>query len=167
MCTKTLPLGSLCVFVCAEEAEEVGPRGVKGYEARNHASTQSSGQILLCTGTRRLLSNQLFIIVSLIIMFPEDFILVFSLERIIMIKLFNNVALSFIWPLTQEFPGALQRLIMIHKAQKMDLILKHFGSREASINERNRSRNLKLGFICLIVEERDFLLDNPVIFFFL
>lgn len=73
MCTKTLPLGSLYVFVCAEEVEQVGPRGVKGYEARNHASTQSSGQILSFTGTRRLPSNQLFIIVSLIIMFPEDF----------------------------------------------------------------------------------------------
>lgn len=54
---------------------------------------------------------------------PKIFILVFSLERIIMIKLFNNVALSFIWSLTQESLDALQRLITIHKAQKMDLNL--------------------------------------------
>lgn len=41
-----------------------------------------------------------------------------------MVKLFNNVALSFIGSLTQESPGALQRLIMIHKAHKM--VLKTF-----------------------------------------
>lgn len=41
------------------------------------------------------------IIVSIIIMFPGDFsFLYFFLERIIMIKLLNNVALSFIWSLT-------------------------------------------------------------------
>ena len=51
-----------------------------------------------------------------------------------MVKLFNNVALSFIWSLTQESPGALQRLIKIHMAHKMDLNLKHFESCKASIN---------------------------------
>lgn len=74
MCTKTLPLESLCVFVYAEKAEGVCLQGIKGYETRTrHPSAKSSGKIPLFAGARRLLSNHPFIIVSLIIMVPEDF----------------------------------------------------------------------------------------------
>lgn len=82
-------------------------------------------------------------------------------------KLFNNVALSFIWSVTQASPGGSQRLITIYKAHKVDLSLKHFESGEASINEGNRSRNLELEFICFTVGERDFLLSNLVTFILL
>lgn len=82
-------------------------------------------------------------------------------------KLFNNIALSFIWSVTQASPGGSQRLITIYKAHKVALSLKRFECGEASINEGNRSRNLELELICLIAGERDFLFSNPVTFILL
>lgn len=132
MRTKPLPLGSPRVSVLRRWGERAcgEQKGVK----HEPPSSERSGEIFLFAGQGG------FFLISSSLLFPQlsqslkIFIFVFSLERIIMDKLFHSVALSFIWSRTQESPGGLQRLITIHKAHKMDLDLKHFESCEASEN---------------------------------
>lgn len=128
------PSSWVCVCLFGLKRRREWSVGNKGIWNPSHASTKSSWKIFFYVGTRSFFLIISSLLSPWLLCSLKIFILVFSLEKIIMVKLFNNVALSFIWSLTQESPGALQRLIMIHKAHKMDLNLKHFESCKNSIN---------------------------------